>query len=541
MHPALQNPFLLAEIFKFLESPTSETKPWIIACALTCKTFLSPALDTIWREIIDVHPLFHLIPGIKSRDLIWGGVKLITLYTEKSLLPQDLQRLRFYANRVRILNNRCPFIDSDGNMTAVDPDPSFVIQLLSLLEGKPLTPSIQSLYIVLPTRADRVVICSPYHQLLLCPSLQNVTLYSRSHAVDFPVGEIHAPVAWSFLNSLASVPIPGLRELNLESVPIPVGVLFSVTQLRTLQSLHLRISALDHYYLSHIRRLLALERLTELHLGFEGVATTVRAPQKPAGALDSLKKLVIQGSVDLSSLILSTFNFLSLEYLAIGPWKELDATGVSRASWERCFSQLQNVGNCLQILRLDGWTSLSVTLPWTSFTPLLFFHHLRYVIIKEPKISSLSNKIVAEMISAWPKLQRLSIKTNDASNLNHLALHQIAVGLPELISLDIGMNLLDASPEALPMDVVPHYQLESITIPHIPIHEEDLFRLGPKKMHDIARYLDILFPKVIWVDVLSAQGGECIRDMVKGLKDTRERERIRLAAGDQSAPTSKSA
>ncbi|KAF9038512.1 hypothetical protein BJ165DRAFT_394038 [Panaeolus papilionaceus] len=66
MHPALRIPELLSEIFQYLADDWGRPCA-ALAGALTCKAFLSPALDALWNELPDIRPIIKLIPGIKTR------------------------------------------------------------------------------------------------------------------------------------------------------------------------------------------------------------------------------------------------------------------------------------------------------------------------------------------------------------------------------------------------------------------------------------------------------------------------------------------
>ncbi|PPQ69733.1 hypothetical protein CVT24_001319 [Panaeolus cyanescens] len=470
MHPVLQDPFILTEIFSLLEEPFSDFQTSAVACALTCKQFLSPALDVIWREIMDVEPLMDLIPGLMVRDIIESSVKLKTVYTEKEITDKDLERLQYYGRRVRNLDNRCPFIDSDDNMTIVDIDPSLVFQLSSLLQGQSMLPSVQRLNIILPIRMDKIINSCSYLQLLISPTLRDVTLYggNRVDHVTPITGNIHSPMAWFFLHKLASTTTClNLCKLRVEPMPLPISTLHSILKLRALRSLDLRIHNLDKGYLLQLQQLCTLEHLTNLNLSFAGtLSTTPPNPSFHIPAVDfiSLKELGLHGTVNGACSVISVFKFPELESLSISPWKLISDVSVPRSLWERCFRLIpESVGGHLRSLELAGWLSIKTYLPWTSFSPLLSFRHLTYINISEPKIDDASFGTISDICAAWPKLEDMRIKTKEPTSLDHRALCHIAAHLPELKQLQMEINLTNASPDALPLDTVPHSTLTSLT------------------------------------------------------------------------------
>ncbi|KAF9043010.1 hypothetical protein BJ165DRAFT_1482248 [Panaeolus papilionaceus] len=57
MHPALQNPSIVTEIFDCFSASSPSGRADAKSClsrALTCKQFLSPALDVIWWKLYDL-------------------------------------------------------------------------------------------------------------------------------------------------------------------------------------------------------------------------------------------------------------------------------------------------------------------------------------------------------------------------------------------------------------------------------------------------------------------------------------------------------
>lgn len=94
------NPDILGEICEYL-SPNDDLEdldsPQVVEgrqnlawLALTCKAFLEPALDRLWRSLNTLYPLFKILPAFKQTD----GTHVRIQFPAKSILS-NLKRLFF--------------------------------------------------------------------------------------------------------------------------------------------------------------------------------------------------------------------------------------------------------------------------------------------------------------------------------------------------------------------------------------------------------------------------------------------------------------
>ncbi|KAF8079351.1 hypothetical protein FPV67DRAFT_1776357 [Lyophyllum atratum] len=91
----------LTKICEFLDAGTDGSqvdikmsKNHLLCTALVCKTFLDPALDSLWRSMDSIVPLLRLLPTLEVIDdvyLLRGKVE-----------DEDMSRFRSYAQRIRI-------------------------------------------------------------------------------------------------------------------------------------------------------------------------------------------------------------------------------------------------------------------------------------------------------------------------------------------------------------------------------------------------------------------------------------------------------
>jgi hypothetical protein len=80
MHHALEIEEILSNIFAYCsyseEIPfllichREKTSPELAALARTCRAFTEPALDALWRELIDLSPLARCLPEASNRGTV---------------------------------------------------------------------------------------------------------------------------------------------------------------------------------------------------------------------------------------------------------------------------------------------------------------------------------------------------------------------------------------------------------------------------------------------------------------------------------------
>ncbi|KDR85791.1 hypothetical protein GALMADRAFT_218880 [Galerina marginata CBS 339.88] len=101
----LENFDLLENIFSFFEPPSDvSSASWALSlpgrqallnAALTCKVFVDPAMDILWRSMDSLTPLVKILPTF---------VMIGTEYTVNgAILDSHLRRVDDYARRIRRL------------------------------------------------------------------------------------------------------------------------------------------------------------------------------------------------------------------------------------------------------------------------------------------------------------------------------------------------------------------------------------------------------------------------------------------------------
>ncbi|KDQ53916.1 hypothetical protein JAAARDRAFT_197023 [Jaapia argillacea MUCL 33604] len=200
------------------------------AFARTCKLFIDPALDALWRIQNDLAPLIMTMPSN-----LWSEEKTVTgrpyLCFQRAPRPTDWARFEFYAHRIRELGvSEYPPSVPDGQFQKLLVAPS-VFQSLATRRPFPILPQLNDLEWSWPLpgwqhdRGDRdrnwdpameIDYC-PYAPLFLGPRLVRLSIRGRVPGTSV------ADCLVSFLRRLPKH-CPFLRELSFHHDRAPSSV-----------------------------------------------------------------------------------------------------------------------------------------------------------------------------------------------------------------------------------------------------------------------------------------------------------------------------
>ncbi|KAF9038489.1 hypothetical protein BJ165DRAFT_391794 [Panaeolus papilionaceus] len=511
MHAVLQNSSLLLEIFYFIGNRKSN----LLSACLTCKTFLQPARDLLWRDLLVLqHPtmICMSIPRIKSRPFGQGS-DFREYYIDAPLSDADITRMREYTRRVRVLPFH--FLSSVETDTTDSIHPCLSFRIMSLLRGKALFPNLSALHLrgnVDVGPINLVEGISLYLPHLLSPHLNqlSVRVHGSINAVSLDV--------LNFISDLGhqSAAQPRLTRLEFShspNVPLSIKIL---SPLRFLEHLDLAAPVPDF---SFIQALVSLEHLRSVSLSLVHLTVpryVLRGSTRSFLCLKSLTLKSLCNPHDLDRLF-EHVAILSLHTIKV------NTRDLGTFEWDghlsifakhfpnlRCFT----IGSCYS----EG-EQPTRKIPWSACTALLRLRHLTQLVIKRPCITLLSHENVIEMIAAWPQVKHLSVAVWDVSpNMDHTTLHKIAKGLPNLINLEFPLflsQILSRDPttsQSSCNNVVS--KLQTLKLKR-PVWSYSRMSLGSSKpipilpsdwdvrtIHCLARYIDNLFPGL---KVLQAQ------------------------------------
>ncbi|KAM5544952.1 hypothetical protein V8D89_001063 [Ganoderma adspersum] len=162
------------------------------ACA--CTVISHHALNVLWRELDDVHPLLKVLPNYKlvdSRFVLCGAI-----------LPEHWTRLQSYAGRVRAILG--------GPRQPEDPiQPSVWLFLTAMCKGSPLMPRLREL-LTYNTPVSETSILVPF----ISPSLRVVDIsFDLEEEED---SEVAPHVVGALLHTLPLL-APDLEDLTFDA------------------------------------------------------------------------------------------------------------------------------------------------------------------------------------------------------------------------------------------------------------------------------------------------------------------------------------
>ncbi|KAG8921944.1 hypothetical protein FRC01_014708 [Tulasnella sp. 417] len=107
--------------------------------ALVCRTWLDPALDLIWEDLSEPHPLLRLLGPINSSATKWDF--------DCGFPQADWARFRSYSQRVRSISYESQFDqESDSDMEHISPDlPIKLLYYVAMNQGSYLLPRVQAI------------------------------------------------------------------------------------------------------------------------------------------------------------------------------------------------------------------------------------------------------------------------------------------------------------------------------------------------------------------------------------------------------------
>ncbi|KAG6812432.1 hypothetical protein H0H92_002898 [Tricholoma furcatifolium] len=462
----LTNEELLQRIFEefpfepFDEQMNNVTRSHLLRAALTCKAFVEPALNVLWKSINTFIPLFKLLPSFKivQDDYVFRG----------PISDADWQRYYYYARKVKEFIY--PGFQDDSKV-----DNHAKVRLAQLWRS-PLLPTLRR-YTCYDVRS-----LGPFiHPLFMSPTLEFLKLGFITDAQDASVGT---------LLSMLVDEVPRLRSLLLTGTLSTPSLMYVVQfkHLRTLDLLGMG-EMIDSHFLSLVSD---MEELEELVID---VYNSPLSTFPVSNGFRRLKKLHVTAfHSTIEQLLLDLSDDVALESLGfITPPAPLPTT------WESDFSSLvhtvmQRWLSSLRRITIDReWSSyMPLSLPKSLICPLFRLPNIEYFVISEFLVPFFDEDIL-ELASAWPRLKHLHIPHDDHTTprTSFSMLYTLAKCCPQLEHLEIPLDTRHL-PSLPPLSTErPHpspLQILYIANDNPPTETRDLLLS--------ARHLDRLFPRL---------------------------------------------
>ncbi|KAJ3514811.1 hypothetical protein NLJ89_g2149 [Agrocybe chaxingu] len=376
--PFHSNPDILDEICEYLSyeydndpDDISRSRQVLLWVALTCRSFLEPALDRLWRSLDSLFPLLKVLPAFFQSD--------DTYVLRGRITPEDWARFDWYGRRVR----KFSYTRDPDNLDIA----MHVYFRLAQLRSTPLLPSLRHLHCPSTSQNDFLIsgIC-----LFLSPSLQTLEFENISNVEDKLCGTV--------LHTLHSDGAP-MERIILRGRGLSRDTVCKVIQFEHLKELELAGmgESLDMEILEHIG---SLPSLIDLALDFTN--SNIPPLENDIGLKD-LRSLMITAQVPFIQAFLPRVASTRLEtFVAVAPSnppvdkKDFLTDVVTR--WKDSLRRIALVHQAVD----DTAEELNIT----ALAPLLPLRKLTYVRI-EGYVMELHDRNIEDLAIAWPELSTL--------------------------------------------------------------------------------------------------------------------------------------
>ncbi|KAF6758037.1 hypothetical protein DFP72DRAFT_889748 [Ephemerocybe angulata] len=497
------NPDILGEICEYL-SPNDdlelEPEDSLIASrqnlawlALTCRAFLEPALDRLWRSLDTLYPLFKILPAFVRTD----GTHVL----RGSITPEEWERFDWYARRVKKF---CYTRDPDNLDIAMH-----VYFRIAQLRSTPLLSALRHLYCPDISQTDFLIsgVC-----LFLSPSLQTLEFYKITSVEDKLTGTfLHT--LWNDGTQLETV---GFRGTGLSP-----GTLDLILNFHTLRQLELTGMG-PAIELDWLKRLGEMPKLRDLALDFTN--SRIESIEEDLG-YRNLKSLMITASLAFTRSFIPHISTSGLEVIVAASSSDTQAERVAfiRDVIERWGATLRDfslvhinsesaeeihmvtIAPLIPLKQLTGFRLEGYSIDLTD-------DNLRIFGSAWPNLTKLLLPYVAGSDRVRPTIESLKILAALCPDLKHLRLPLDTTELPAFVppptpyipplpvpespAMVIDDTAEGAPPPLQPLSIVRKRQphgLQKLTI----ATSDDTWE-SKDQLH-LARFIDYLFPRLQYV------------------------------------------
>ena len=408
MHHALEIQEILLNIFGHCYLSYRQRETSVLAgLARTCRAFKEPALDALWRELVDLSPLAQCLPEASIHYKISQGIKVrwfqafaslclvvnIFLPTKCYSFSRPLTEiewgvLRSYTRRTRSIlgYNRHGRFDLESVKIFLNPpttEPLF--PNLCYLNCDSATEAVHLLYLPLPSLISLSVALVPKNLHVFQDSLQSISKFSPNiKRLCIRMRQPDATLSNSFSGYIC-------QWQNLQTVVCP------------------QVS-LDADALVHLSRMPAL---TQLNFMLSATLRDQTAPSDPPLFFSNLHEMTLRSeTLDPISRLLSR-----IRLPAITDFTTLIDRRPSRQDVTSFLTSIQTSGvsNTIQSLQFIQRASLPSTthdvlrLGLEDLLPCMAFSNLRRLNFDIEWLVGLKDNELLVLASAWPQLESLYI------------------------------------------------------------------------------------------------------------------------------------
>ncbi|KAF9531248.1 hypothetical protein CPB83DRAFT_849635 [Crepidotus variabilis] len=404
-----------------------KTRKMLYNMALLGRAFTGPALNSLWKVLPSMLPLFRLLPAFG----LFGNTFIVEDIQEDDWLILDT-----YARRVRVL---C--LDSKG--PAISP---FVYMMLSRARSSPILPALKELRLLdnhPGNLSDAFLSMGPNVEVLefgetivtntefLTPFI--LTALQQSSVInEFRLRGSHT-IDLRFVSKFSSLRRLELKLTNTHLTPQFFTALGHLDDLSDIQI--------------HVGAPLPTAAPVTLRKEASGLSSSRRSRKHK---FRSLKSFSATGSISLLSRLLEFVELRNVTSFRIQ--EEANSTGIAESHWNQCFQSLSTSTQLeeLEIVQFQQTNSYAgVCLEARWMTPLCSLSHLKTLAVKNASFGS-SDTDISTLISSFPLLKTLILPeichASNGSFMSTDSLINIANGCPllEELRIPIGEKFLSA-------------------------------------------------------------------------------------------------
>ena len=478
----------------------AQTRKDLLSAAKTCKAFVEPALNSLWRVLPSLLPLLLLLPSAEVRNNHYVSPRPSLYLSRHSTyfikfvdrLPlKNWERFDIHAPRVRSL-----YLEPLHMIIS----PHVYLRICSLRHrDTPLLPGLKEIY----TPDESLNTSLDFSSAMLLVSDSSL---DSIHLGNSATSDHQFCIPFLFLLSVNS---PNLTQLTLYGIVDISSSLELVTRFRDLQSLDLRLSGT---YLSSqfLQDLGNLDNLLDLTLDTTGSSSPTEFPttRPPTNStFIQLRKLHILGTPSSISRVLDDMRALmNLTTLLIHEkTDDLDLGRHTESSWKRCFgiiSTFPAIEN-IQVTQLEYSPRRNHCLSTSCFYPLYQLNNVTSFMIQNATLSG-SDEDFRFLACAFPKMKKFVEPCAEYTEGKTLAcLFHFSQANRHLRELKISLAALDISDNFKAINAIgrpivqDQHPLESLHI------TSNFGSLNVPDMIHVAQFLDLIFPNL---SILKAYG-----------------------------------
>ncbi|XP_006455069.1 hypothetical protein AGABI2DRAFT_209334 [Agaricus bisporus var. bisporus H97] len=428
-HAVLTNPDILELILENLsvdrvwelESEEVVLRRSVLAStALTCRTFMEPALDRLWRSLDKLFPLFKLLPAFYRSDS--------TFVLRGRISESDWDRFDWYARRVKSF---CYSRDPDSLDIAMH-----VYFRIAQLRRLPLLPSLRHLKCPHISQDDFLIssIC-----LFLTPSLSELNFEKITGVEDKLIG--------TFLHTLICEEAR-IERLELVGEGLTKDTLMYIGRLMSLKSLI--VNGMGRYVdLEVVKSLGRIPGLEELELDLE--ESGLLSEGEELGFKELTKLEVVAPLSFIKALVLSIgttqLKRIGLEGSTtdeVGIVDRKDLLGTLVRKWKNTLTYIRMVHTTEPGSDDETTIPASTRISMNTISPLLELSNLRHLELDGYALE-VGDANITEMAESWPNIETLHLPFMGSGirRPTVISLQTLSRQCPALRSLTIPLDTAD--------------------------------------------------------------------------------------------------